>query len=75
MSYKQNALPLSKGNTNLTTGSNGLGTYLCIEDGELSVTWSDDTVSTVTMISGVAVELSSQYCKAVSITSGTYHKA
>ncbi len=73
MSYKENSFPLVKGNTNLTSGVYGQGTYLCVDDGALDVVWEDGTPETISTVAGDA--FSFPRVQSVTVLSGTFHKA
>lgn len=73
MSYIKNSFPILQGKVNLTTGTISGGTILCVEDGTLTVTWKDDSTSSVDMVAGLAIDLTN--AKSASIDSGTYHGA
>ena len=70
--YIDNAMSLRKGSVNLTSGSNGVGTYLCVTDGSLSITWDDTTTSTVDCVAGNAFRPID--AASITITSGMFHK-
>ena len=76
MSYKDNAFPLTQNGTNLTSGTftSTVGViFQCVSDGDLTITWQDNTPSTVSCIaSGIPYII--ENAKQVVITSGTFHK-
>ena len=74
MGYKDNSFPATKGKVNLGASTQaGGGAYLCVEDGSLTVTWSDDTTDTFTLTAGGALDFGN--AKQVEILSGLYHRA
>ena len=74
MDYKSNAFPVGKGKVNLTTGTFGGGVFLCVVDGDLLVTWADDTTDTLSLTAGDAIN-AVRTAKTVGIVSGTFHIA
>jgi len=73
-SYKDNALPLEEGKVNLTSGTiEGGGVFVCISEGELTVTWNTDNTDTLNCLAGDAINLRNS--KSVQIVSGKFHRA
>lgn len=75
MNFKENAFPIGKGKIELTTGTRTDNlVYWCRSDGTLTVTWSDDTTTVVTLLAGEAVNVEGT-AKSVAITTGTFNVA
>lgn len=74
-SYKDNAFPLYKKNTNLTSGviknnRNLPSVFLCSEDGTLTVTYTDATTKAIACIAGNAFTFLD--AETITITTGTF---
>lgn len=76
MSYKDNAFPLTQVGANLTAGTysdiDNETIFLCVLDGDLEVTWADNTTDTVSCIAGNPFIL--ENAKQVTIVSGMFHR-
>lgn len=76
--YKANAFPLVKGNLNLTSGTyTSGGTFLCVDDGQLTITWEDGTSTELLTTSGSAYAYvkGKSEIQSITINSGTFHRA
>ena len=72
--YKSNAFTLLKGGVNLTSGTFSAGSiFLCTEDGDLTVTWSDGTTSVISCVVGDAFRTNKEDARSMAVTSGTFH--
>jgi len=72
---KNTVLELQKGKVNVAVGAGPFKGNLvahCEADGELEITWDDDTTTTYTMTTGSDVEIRDAQMKEVSVVSGTF---
>jgi hypothetical protein len=76
MSFKENAFPLGKGKLNLTSGTRTdmARVYWCVDNGTLTITWSDASTTDIDLVSGDAVKIENT-ATSVEIVSGTFHVA
>jgi len=67
------AMPLVKGKVNLTIADGAQITNLvyCVVDGGFTITWDDDTTSSIDAIEGNTFSIIG--AKSVTITTGTFH--
>lgn len=71
MDFKDNSFPISRDEVNLGAGAELSGIIVCVEDGELSVTWSDNTVVTVNVVAGMAIDINKT--KSCTVVAGMFH--
>ncbi len=74
MSYRDNSFPVVKGQVNLGIQA-GLpsGTYKCVADGSITVTWLSDGTDTFVMLAGESIDI--RQGKYVEILGGIFHRA
>ena len=73
MSFKENSFSLTKSGTNVTTGTfsgDGSRVFWCRADGNLTVTYQDNSTATVSLEKGDAINFVD--AKTVAISTGTY---
>ena len=68
------AFPLNKAGFNVTTGSfNDVRLIHCSEDGDITITWSDDSTGTISCVTGD--DFGIYMGKSVEVVSGTFQLA
>ena len=66
--------PLSQGKVNITTGSfTDVRIIHCVVDGDVILTWTDDTTDTISCVAGG--DFATTYAKSLEVSSGTFHLA
>ena len=64
--------PLAKGKVNITTGTIvGITMFICVVDGSITITWGDNTTSTIACSAGDTYGIADS--NSVTIVSGTFH--
>ena len=70
MSYQENGFVITEGRVNLVAGKALSGVIVCIESGDITVTWDSNETSTITIPEGMSLNL--KKAKSAVVVSGTF---